>query len=358
MVIWLIRIKIKRRMSSKKTTKKKIKDNDECKLMKFRQVYSEKRFLGIWKENSKLLGKELETWVKSKHFLETELESEDKKFNVIEQLLRNELSQVEEDNEELDAKRKASDKLYKKCLLELEKCTLYPQDNENAAYNKEELDRMKDEKVYLQTKLKELKEIKESKKRLEKEMRKMELDLDNAIASKNLLLAEKEKERIKANEWNKKEMIKKIQEADNSLQKMKKREVETTKKLSILQNFQLNMELDSHSKKIDKLIRENKKLQNQLNELFLDIGSYKGVEKDFYRQIEKIDERSHKAQEKIKKLEKEVNSMQNSKKNIEELFTKSKEQFQNFMNKKVRLTRQTLPIFKLKKRKSNHMSGS
>jgi chromosome segregation ATPase len=331
-------------MNSKKTTKKKEKENDEEKILKFRHIYSEKKLLGIWKENSKILGGELDQWTKSKHFLETELESEDKKFNVIEQLLRNELSQIEEDNTELEKKRNVSDKLYKKCLLELEKCTLYPHENENAAFNKEELDRMKDEKVYLQTKLKELKEIKESKKKLEKEMMKMELDLDNAIKSKNLLLAEKEKERIKANEWNKKEMIKKIQEADNSLQKMKKREVETTKKLSILQNFQLNMELDSHSKKIDKLIRENKKLQSQLNELFLTIGSYKGVEKNFYLQIEKIDDRSHKAQEKIKRLEKEVNSMNESKNKIDQLFTKSNEHFQNFLNKKVKLKRQIYRI--------------
>ena len=311
----------------------------ETKVLNFRQIYSERRLLDIWKINAELLSKELHNWVSDKQSLETDLIAEDKKFSVIEKLLRKELLQIEEDNKELEIQKKNSEKLYKTSLLELNKCKLYPLENENSAYNKEELERMSDEKVNLQTRLKELKDIRKEKGRLEEDMRRLEANLESAMRRKNVSLAEEEKKRIRANEWNRNEMIKKIKEADSSLQKMKKKEVETTKKLSILQNFQLNMELDSHSKKIDKLIQDNKKLQNQLNELFLTIGSYKGVENNFYERIEKINQKSEHFREKIKKLELEIEKMKNSEVTIRKLFEKSNEHFTNYKNKKVFLIR-------------------
>lgn len=326
-------------LSSSKPKKTNKKDMVETKVLNFRQIYSERRLLDIWKINAELLSKELHNWVSDKQSLETDLIAEDKKFSVIEKLLRKELLQIEEDNKELEIQKKNSEKLYKTSLLELNKCKLYPLENENSAYNKEELERMSDEKVNLQTRLKELKDIRKEKGRLEEDMRRLEANLESAMRRKNVSLAEEEKKRIRANEWNRNEMIKKIKEADSSLQKMKKKEVETTKKLSILQNFQLNMELDSHSKKIDKLIQDNKKLQNQLNELFLTIGSYKGVENNFYERIEKINQKSEHFREKIKKLELEIEKMKNSEVTIRKLFEKSNEHFTNYKNKKVFLIR-------------------
>jgi hypothetical protein len=326
-------------MSTTKTNKDIKREQDKIKSSTFRHIYSERRLLEIWKGNALLLGKELDTWISNKKCLETDLISEDKKFNVIEQLLRKELFQIQEDNKELETKKKNSEKLYKTSLLELNKCKLYPHENENSAFNKEELERMSDEKNNLKTKLKELKEIRKEKLRLEEDMRRLSGNLENALRRKNMSLAEEEKKRIRANEWNRNEMIKKIKEADTSLQKMKKKEVETTKKLSILQNFQLNMELDSHSKKIDKLIQENKKLQHQLNELFLTIGSYKDVEQNFYTRIEKIKKKKERLESKTQKICEEIEKMKEAKQEIRTMFEKSNEQFTNFQNKKVALIR-------------------
>ena len=333
-------------------TKKKVKELDSEKEVQLRQIYSEKRLLGIWKESSKQWAKELEKWMESKQFLESEIQSQDKRFSVIEELLRKELAQVEEDNKELELQKKESELLFKKSLSELKNCSLSPHENENLVFNREELDRMRDDKLNLETRLKKLKDVKQAKKALEDEMRQLEQSLEEAVLSKNFLLANKEKERIKENEWNKKEMIKKIQEADSSLQKMKKKEIETTKKLSILQNFQLNMELDSHSHKIDKLIHENKKLQSELNQLFLVIGSFEGVEDDLNARIKRMEKKCSNLETQIGRMETKKRALQQQERSTRVLFDNSREQFETFQNKKVRLKRRIWTTCAKKKSKS------
>lgn len=70
----------------------------------------------------------------------------------------------------------------------------------------------------------------------------------------------KEKEKIVKNHLLKKEIAEKLEEAKNSLEKMKLKETEITAKLSILQNFQLSLELDAFAEKVTEELNINTEL--------------------------------------------------------------------------------------------------
>ena len=130
-------------------------------------------------------------------------------------------------------------------------------------------------------------------------------------------------------------MENKIREANQSLQEMKHKEVETTKKLSILQNFQLNMELDSHSSKIEALIKQNKTLQDQMREVFVYIDSYKDLEGQFVSRIESQKAKAERLERSLRQLDEQVKVMTDTQERIDDMLQKSEQQLQNFLNKKV-----------------------
>lgn len=90
-------------------------------------------------------------------------------------------------------------------------------------------------------------------------------------------------------------MLHRLQETKTSLLALKKEQLQTTTRLTVLQNHQLTTELEYQSKQTEKLLFKNAKLQEQLNSLKRDVEIHKEVEAELAK-------RSHFFQKLIKKL--------------------------------------------------------
>lgn len=119
--------------------------------------------------------------------------------------------------------------------------------------------------------------------------------LENERKERQRELADKDREKVQATDKLKKEMLNRIQETKTSLLALKKEQLQTTTRLTVLQNHQLTTELEYQSKQTEKLLFKNSKLQEQLNALKRDVDIHKQVENELAK-------RSHFFQKLIKKL--------------------------------------------------------
>ena len=90
-------------------------------------------------------------------------------------------------------------------------------------------------------------------------------------------------------------MLNKIRETKSSLLALKKEQLDTTTRLTVLQNHQLTTELEYQSKQTEKLLFKNSKLQEQVTSFKRDVEIHKQVEAELAK-------RSHFCQKLIKKL--------------------------------------------------------
>lgn len=116
---------------------------------------------------------------------------------------------------------------------------------------------------------------------MRQQIQSLQENLQKSLEEKLLLQSEKEKEKILSNHSYKILMKEKLEEANHSLQMMKKKELEGTKKLSILQNLQLIVELENQSDKIEHHLSENEKLRTEVEELHREVNTHKCVEVNF-----------------------------------------------------------------------------
>ena len=112
-------------------------------------------------------------------------------------------------------------------------------------------------------------------------------------------------------------MAQKLEEAKNSLEKMKKKEIEINAKLSILQNYQLSLELEHFSDKINQLLKENSKLQEEIDKQVREIDIQKSSEIDFSekenwkkKQLLALNNKNQQLEDKIGDLEEELSDLQ------------------------------------------------
>jgi 3-methyladenine DNA glycosylase AlkC len=114
---------------------------------------------------------------------------------------------------------------------------------------------------------------------------------------------EKEREQIRETEKLRREMLYKIKETKANLLALNEEQLQTTTRLTILQNHQLTTELEYQSKVIlilnvkqtEKLLYKNNKMLEQITSLKKDIEIHKQVENELAK-------RSHFCQKVIKKL--------------------------------------------------------
>jgi hypothetical protein len=106
---------------------------------------------------------------------------------------------------------------------------------------------------------------------------------------------EKEREKIQATEKLRKDMLYKIKETKANLLALNDEQLQTTTRLTILQNHQLTTELEYQSKQTEQLLFKNNKMKTQIETLKRDIEIHKEVEKELAK-------RSHFCQKVIKKL--------------------------------------------------------
>ena len=123
----------------------------------------------------------------------------------------------------------------------------------------------------------------------------MQDQLDDERRDKIRSLADKDREKVQATDKLKKDMLHKIQETKTSLLALRKEQLKTTTRLTVLQNHQLTTELEYQSKQTEKLLFKNAKLQEQVTTLKRDVEIHKQVEAELAK-------RSHYAQNLIKKL--------------------------------------------------------
>ena len=87
----------------------------------------------------------------------------------------------------------------------------------------------------------------------------------------------------------------KIQETRANLKALNEEQLQTTTRLTTLQNHQLTTELEYQSKQTEKLLTKNNKMQDSINSLKRDIDLHKTIEQELAKKF-------HKCQKVIKTL--------------------------------------------------------
>jgi len=138
---------------------------------------------------------------------------------------------------------------------------------------------------------------------LEANRKQLQEDLDYEKKDKIRALADKDREKVQATDKLKKDMLHKIQETKTNLLALKKEQLKTTTRLTVLQNHQLTTELEYQSKQTEKLLFKNAKLQEQVTTLKRDVEIHKQVEAELAK-------RSHYAQTLIKKMSERIKELE------------------------------------------------
>lgn len=101
-------------------------------------------------------------------------------------------------------------------------------------------------------------------------------------------------------------MLYKIKETKANLLALNDEQLQTTTRLTILQNHQLTTELEYQSKQTEQLLYKNNKMKAQIETLKRDIEIHKEVEKELAK-------RSHFCQKVIKRLKQQVKDLEQEK---------------------------------------------
>jgi chromosome segregation ATPase len=104
-------------------------------------------------------------------------------------------------------------------------------------------------------------------------------------------------------------MLYKIKETKANLLALNDEQLQTTTRLTILQNHQLTTELEYQSKQTEQLLFKNNKMKTQIETLKRDIEIHKEVEKELAK-------RSHFCQKVIKRLKQQVKDLEQEKSDI------------------------------------------
>eukprot|EP00825_Cyclidium_porcatum_P038879 TRINITY_DN4602_c0_g1_i1.p1 TRINITY_DN4602_c0_g1~~TRINITY_DN4602_c0_g1_i1.p1 ORF type:complete len:294 (-),score=72.77 TRINITY_DN4602_c0_g1_i1:42-923(-) len=146
-------------------------------------------------------------------------------------------------------------------------------------------------------------ELQKQKQHLEVERLKFKELLQQQRKDQMRQLADKEREKVQATTKLNNDMYKKIEETKESLMALKKEQIETTNKLTVLQNHQLTTELEYQSKQTEKLLNKNTKLTEQIAQLKRDVEIHKQVESE-------LANRSHTSQKFIKNMSEQIKQME------------------------------------------------
>ena len=109
-----------------------------------------------------------------------------------------------------------------------------------------------------------------------------ELEIANRIRE----VAEKEREKVQATDKIRDEMGCKIREMRTNLLSLKKEELETTTRLTMLQNHQLTTELEYQSKQTEKIVFRNTELEGRVTQLQQDIAIHQQVEDELAKRAQ------------------------------------------------------------------------
>lgn len=162
------------------------------------------------------------------------------------------------------------------------------------------------------------------KRKLEEQIIQLEKDLAQEKKDRIAEISDKEREKIRDIEDLKEEMKKKIGETRANLKALNDEQLQTTTRLTILQNHQLTTELEYQSKQTEKLLNKNNKMQDSIASLKRDIELHKEIEAELAKKFHKSQKKIRKMNEDEKKLEDELSTLKVHSKsfpNLEPLLT-------------------------------------
>lgn len=134
--------------------------------------------------------------------------------------------------------------------------------------------------------------------------------------------ADMEREKVKETDKLRKDMDNKITETQHSLHALKKVQLETTTRLTVLQNHQLTNELEYQSKQTEKLLSKNQKLQDMVVSLKRDVDIHKQVETELAQKSQNSQGMINKLSDKVKVLEQDKETLADSLKEKQEMYNK------------------------------------
>jgi chromosome segregation ATPase len=180
------------------------------------------------------------------------------------------------------------------------------------------IDRESDEVQVKKSNLTHKEGVLADKKRLETERVNLEKALALEKKERYTEVSDKEREKIRATENLKENMKEKIDETKANLKALNDEQLQTTTRLTILQNHQLTTELEYQSKQTEKLLNKNNKMQDQIGSLKRDIELHKEIESELAKKF-------HRSQKKIKKFNDDVKKMEDDLSEIKEKGKHSKQ---------------------------------
>ncbi len=104
--------------------------------------------------------------------------------------------------------------------------------------------------------------------------------MENERKARLISDTEKDRDKLQATEKLNREMLRQIKMTKASLLALNDDQLQTTTRLTILQNTQLTIELEYQSKQTELLLSKNIKMQAQIDTLNRDITIHKEVEKE------------------------------------------------------------------------------
>lgn len=229
--------------------------------------------------------------------------------------LKKRVDEVEE--EKLNNNRK------KKDMLEVQEKSMKEFKDENDRVKFELIDQLKT----LELKNDQILGVIAQKTELEAKKQKLQTAIDLELKETMRKIADKEREKVEATDKLKNEMNTRIGETRSNLETLKNEQIQTTKRLTVLQNYQLSTELEYQSKQTEKLLNKNQVLQDQVVTLKREIEIHKEVEKQLADKAQKCQDKLKGLTENIKDLEMELSALSEEHKEAEEELKEAQENF-------------------------------
>jgi hypothetical protein len=166
-----------------------------------------------------------------------------------------------------------------------------------------EIDKKSVEIHNIKLRIAELNEFGTEKANYMQKMTTLEEDYDREKKQHQKDIEDMDRERIKATEKLKKDMLYKIKETREHVMALNDEQLHTTTRFTILENHRLTTELEYQSKQTEKLMNRNTQLEEQSGALKRDIEIHKQVEAELAK-------RSHYCQKIIKKLNGKIKELE------------------------------------------------
>lgn len=168
--------------------------------------------------------------------------------------------------------------------------------------------------------LKEVEEFKRNREVLKAENERLEDLLKEQQELRVKEIERKDREKLQATDKLKKEMLEKIQITKTELFALKKEQLESKTRLTVLQNYQLTTELEYQSKQTEKLFFKNQKLIEQVKALKRDVEIHKQVETELAKRSHFSDKLIGKLKKRLVQIDEECQELraeiQNNKNNL------------------------------------------